>query len=229
MLGLIIQLLISWLLLWVYNKSNLKELGLTPTKQRLIDFGLFFTITAALCASGFLLKMLIAQQRWQINDGYNGWQFANAFWWNIKSVLFEEFIFRGVLLYILIKRIGQTKAILISAISFGVYHWFSHEIFGQIQAMIIEFITTGVIGLVLAFGFSKTSSMYIPIAIHLGWNYMQQAVFSGGPIGNQIFIEIMPRPVITVSYFAFFFMILFPLVSTIGVNYWMIRRKKEVI
>jgi uncharacterized protein len=86
---------------------------------------------------------------------------------------------------------------------------------------------TGAMGVVLAYGYAKTWSLYIPIAIHLGWNIVQQVVFSNGPIGQQLFVEVMPRPNITVSYFTFFFVQLFPLVSTLVINYLLIWKRKQ--
>ena len=145
MLGIIIQLALSWLLIWLFEKGNLSVLGFRPTRKRLIDFALFFVVTAVLCASGFFLKMLIAKQQWQLNPNFNLYTIANGTWFNIKSVLFEELIFRGVLFYLLIKKLGATKAIIISAVAFGIYHWFSHELFGNPGAMVTEFIVTGAI------------------------------------------------------------------------------------
>ena len=89
-------------------------------------------------------------------------------------------------------------------------------------------IVTGAMGLVLAYGYAKTWSLYIPIAIHLGWNVVQQSVFSNGPIGKQLFVEVMPRPVITISAFSLYFMQLFALVSVLVVNYLLLRWKKQV-
>jgi len=227
MVGILIQLAVSWLLVWVFEKGNLSALGMMPTRKRLIDFTMFFFITAILCASGFFLKMLIAKQQWQLNPQFDLQTIANGTWFNIKSVLFEELIFRGVLFYMLIKKLGATKAIIISSVAFGIYHWFSHELFDNPQAMIMEFIITGAMGVVLAYGYAKTRSLYIPIAIHLGWGIVQQVVFSDGPIGQQLFVEIMPRPIITVSYFSFFFMQLFALLSTLMINCILIRKRKQ--
>jgi uncharacterized protein len=228
MIGILVQLALSWLLVWYFDSSNLSVLGLTPTRKRLSDFALFFFITAALCASGFFLKMFIAKQQWQLNSEFSWRLIAAGTWFNIKSVLFEELIFRGALFYILIKKLGATKAITISSVAFGIYHWFSHELFGNPNAMIIEFFVTGAMGLVLAYGYAKTWSLYIPVAIHFGWGMVQQVVFSDGAIGQQLFVEVMPRPIITVSWFSFLFMQLFALLSTLLVNYlliWQINKK----
>ena len=202
-------------------------LGFVPTRKRLTDFALFFFVTALLCSSGFFLKMLIARQQWQLNPQFS-WQFiANGTWYSIKSVLFEELIFRGAIFYLLIKKLGAIKAILISSVAFGIYHWFSHNLFGNPQAMITEFIITGAMGVVLAYGYAKTWSLYIPIAIHLGWNIIQQVVFSNGATGQQFFVEVMPRPNITVSFFTYFFVQLFPLVSTLLINSLLIWKRKQ--
>jgi uncharacterized protein len=225
MIGIIVQLAISWLIVWFFEKGDLRFLGLYPSKKRLQDFILFFTVTAICCATGFFLKMLIAKQQWVVNPDFSAMLILKGVWFNIKSVLFEELIFRGVLLYILIKKLGSIKAIIISAAAFGVYHWFSHELFGNIQAMIIEFVITSAMGLVLAYAYSKTRSLYVPIAIHLGWGIVQQTVFSDGPIGGQLFIEVMPRPVLTVSYFSFFVMLLLPVTSALLIDYLILKRR----
>lgn len=226
MLGIVIQLAISWLVVWLFEKGNLNCLGLLPAKKRLADFGLFFIITAACSALGFLLQILIAKQSWQLNPDISFLLILKGIWFVVKAVLFEELIFRGVLLYVLIKKIGATKAIVISAAAFGIYHWFSHELWGNPVQMAIEFFTSGAMGLVLAYGYAKTNSLYVPVAIHLGWNIVQMVVFSGNTIGEQVFIEVLPRPVVTVSYFSYFIMLLLPILSCLMINWWMLKKYK---
>lgn len=228
MVGIIIQLAFSWLLIWFFEKGNLNILGLAVSKKRLVDFTVFFFITSICCASGFFLKMYFANQYWKINPDITPSLIAQGIWWNIKSVLFEELIFRGVLLYILIKKLGPVKAIVISAIAFGIYHWFSQEVIGNITQMIIIFFVTGSMGLLLAYGYSKTFSLYIPIAIHLGWNLTQQFIFSNGPIGNQLFIEVFPRQEVTVSYFTFYTILLFPVLIMYLIIFLMIKKIKPI-
>jgi uncharacterized protein len=229
MAGIIVQLAISWLIIWFFEKGNLGFLGLYPSKTRLLDFVLFFVITAICCASGFFLKMHFAKQQWQLNPNITPALVLNGIWWNIKSVLFEELIFRGVLLYILIKKPGHTKAIIISATAFGIYHWFSQNAFGNPVQMTITFFVTGTMGLLLAYGYSKTFSLYIPIAIHLGWNVTQQFIFSDGPIGDQLFVEVLPKPEVTVSYLIFFIILLLPILCMLMINFVLLKRHKQMI
>src|SRR5690606_4636588 len=138
----LVQLAISWLLAWLFVKKGLEVLGFYPTRKRLVQFVLFFIITALCCASGFIMKMVLAQLAWIINPALSFKLVLEGVWWNIKSVLFEELIFRGVILYILIRKIGAIKAIIISAIAFGIYHWFSMNAFGNITQMTFLFFIT---------------------------------------------------------------------------------------
>lgn len=224
MIGILVQLALSWFLVWLFERNNLSVLGWKPTKVRLQHFVAFFLIAATFSASGFVLKMWIAEQRWQLNPDLSVNLIAAGIWFNIKSVLFEELIFRGVLLYILIKKIG-IKAIWLSAIAFGAFHWFTIG-FGNVVQLIIVFLLTGSMGLVLGYVYFKTKSLYVPVAIHLGWNVIQQVVFSIGPLGKQLLVEVLPQPEVTVSYFSAFFIFLFPMVGVLLVCATLIRNIK---
>ena len=228
MIGIIVQLAISWLIIWWFEKGNLGFMGLMPTKKRLKDFVLFFLITATCAASGFLLQMYIVKQSWVLNPQIKAGIILQGTWFTLKSVLFEELIFRGILFYLLIKIIGAAKAIIISGIAFGVYHWFSHELWGNPVQMIIEFFTSGTMGLILAYGYTKTFSLFIPIAIHLGWNIVQMVIFSGNTIGNQVFVLAAPTQEVTISYFSYFILICTPLLSCWIINTLLLLKYKQV-
>ena len=227
MIGIIVQLAISWLIIWLVEKKDLSVLGFFPTRKRISDFLLFFLITALCCASEFLMRIYFAKEQWQVNPHLTLKLVLEGTWWQLKSVLFEELIFRGVLLYILIKKLGVVKAIIISAIAFGIYHWFSHEVIGDPKQMIITFLMTGIMGLLFAYGYAKTFSLYVPIAIHLGWNLTKGFIFSEGPIGNGVFIQKQPQPQVTVSYFLFFIIMFLPILSTWIINFLILKRKKQ--
>ena len=44
MIGIVVQLAISWLIIWLYEKGDLSFLGLMPTRKRVWDFVLFFLV-----------------------------------------------------------------------------------------------------------------------------------------------------------------------------------------
>jgi uncharacterized protein len=228
MIGIIVQLVLSWLIIRLVEKKDLGVLGFYPTKKRLTDFAIFFSITASCCATDFIMRIVFARQQWVMNPNLSLKLIGEGVWWNIKSVLFEELIFRGVLLYILIKRIGMWWSIIISSIAFGIYHWFSHETFGNPVQMIITFLTTGLMGVVYAYGYAKTFSLYIPIAIHLGWNMVRSVVFSETIIGDQLLVQVKPVPQVQVSYFIYFLVVFFPMLSAITINFLLLKRKRLV-
>jgi membrane protease YdiL (CAAX protease family) len=228
MLGILVQLIVSWLLVWLFEKGNLSFLGFYPTKRRLLDFTLFFLITAICCSTGFLLRMYFAREHWELNPFLTAAIVWKAVWWNIKSVLFEELIFRGAIFYILLKKLGPVKAIAISATAFGIYHWFSFEVIGNIQQMAIIFVVTGIMGVLYAYGYAKTHSLYIPCAIHLGWNLTQGFVFSQGPIGDGVFILKGPQPMVNVSYLVYLVVFAVPILATLLINFRILKQRRQV-
>lgn len=228
MIGIIVQLGISWLIIWWYEKGNLHVLGLLPSKKRVKDFSLFLIAAAACSALTFLLRHYIALQSWELNPDFSVSNALEGTWFVIKSVLFEELIFRGVLFYILIKKLGTRTAVIVSSMAFGIYHWFSQEVWGDGWQMLITFLTTGLAGVIYAYGYAKTFSLYVPIALHIGWNIVNMVIFSNGNIGRQLFIPVEQAPVVTISYFSYYAMQFTPVLCFYIINGWLLWRLKQV-
>ena len=126
---------------------------------------------------------------WVFNKQIPGKRILESTWWAFISVLYEELIFRGALLYIAIKKLGVTKACILSAVCFGCYHWFTFNVLGNPFMMFITFLMTAIVGLSWAFAFAKTYSLYLPIGLHFGWNFFIMVVFSNGSSGQAIFVR----------------------------------------
>lgn len=190
MLGILIALLISWGLLYLFDKKSLLVLGIRPNARRMKEFGLGFLITASLCFILQYFESYLKASNWTINTEIHGRQIFRMFQWNLVSVVTEELIFRGALLYVLIKKLGPRNGIIITSVAFGVYHWFSLSIIGNIVPMIVIFIGSAVMGWAFALAFSKTESMFMPIGLHFGWNFTLNTIFSKGPLGKGVLISI---------------------------------------
>jgi len=186
MIGISVALAISWLLLFLIEKKSILSLGFLPILKRLKQFLLGFLITAILCAIVQYSESLLKSSHWVFNEKATSLIILKSFWWDLKSVLTEELIFRGAILYILIQKIGSNKAILVSAIAFGIYHWFSFGVLGNIMAMTLVFIGTGLMGYAWAWAFAKTKSIMLPLGFHLGWNFIHNTLFSKGPLGELV-------------------------------------------
>jgi len=190
MLGIIIELLLSWLLLKLIVKQNLSALGLRPTGRRIAAFvaGLLWPLLY-FCVFEYVVSLLV-KNPYRINPDYH----LNKFWMEniylFKSVAFEGLIFRAALLYILIKKIGPQSAVLTSAVAFGIYHWFSWNAFGNPVQMLIVFVTTGMAGYVFALAYEKTQSLYLPFALHFGCDFAEMILFSHDKgMGKQFLIK----------------------------------------
>lgn len=131
MLGIIVQLLLSWAILRFLERKPLSVLGLQPGQKQVRYFLLFLGLAVVIASSDYFLKMAIAQQRWVLSPRLSWTTVLQGIWWNVKSVLFEELLFRGALFYILLRRLGAGAAITLSSVAFGVYHWFSFGVLGQ--------------------------------------------------------------------------------------------------
>ena len=117
------------------------------------------------------------------------YEFSNSFWWNIKSVLFEEFIFRGALLYIIMQKLRKKRGCFFCYLFWYlslVFLWIIWKFHTNDSYLFSNRIHWSCLGLC----FSKTKSMLLPIGLHLGWNFTLNQIFSKGPLGNQLFIPV---------------------------------------
>jgi len=188
MLGILVALALSWLLLYLFNRSGLEELGLFPTTQRASQLLYGLAISAFCSFLYFGVILLISGSNVAINKNFHVTDLLASSWWITRSVLFEEFLFRGALLYLAVRLLGSKKALILSAVIFGIYHWFSYQVFGDMFQMAVVFLLTATAGFVFAYSFIKTKSMYLQTGLHFGWNFMVIIVFSNGPLGKQLLL-----------------------------------------
>jgi hypothetical protein len=187
-MDLLVELVISWLLLWIFRKENPRVLGLLPSIKRIENLFHGALIAAFICGFNYSLQTIFSGSSWVFNNDFTIKNFFYSSWWNLHSVIYEELIFRGALLYLAIYFMGIKKGCILSAICFGIYHWFSMNAFGNLWFMIYLFIGTGAMGYVLALSYAKTNSLYLPVGLHFGWNFFNNVIFSQGPLGNQLLI-----------------------------------------
>lgn len=92
-------------------------------------------------------------------------------WW-------EELAFRGYLLQNLIDGIGLKWSIVLSSLVFGLGHLFNPNA-TLLSALLIALITPQLI-----YAYLKTGRLWLPIGIHLGWNFFQASVFGFAASGQ---------------------------------------------
>lgn len=186
-------ILLSWLLLRIEGKG-LAELGFNAPSLRARQFAVGFCFTATAAAIQQLGFAHAAGTEWIVNPQLTSALPLKSLQWNANSVLYEELLFRGYLLYQAIRLLGARRAVLLDAAAFGIYHWFSFGVLGNPVAMAFVFIFTGMFGMMFALAFSATKSLALPVGLHLGWNLVTNLMFSAGPLGATLLVAAHGAP-----------------------------------
>lgn len=97
----------------------------------------------------------------------------------IKSGIFEELLFRGILHKSVEDIFGSWAGIAASSLVFGLVHFFNPA--GTLGGAIYISIEAG---LLLSAAYLATRRLWICMGFHMGWNYFQSAVFSGVVSGS---------------------------------------------
>lgn len=216
MLGLLVIIVISWGLIYLFEKKRIDVIGIIPNSKRIIQFigGFLFIMIVGLL--NIFIESIVLNIDWKLNSVINYNSIFNAIVYHFKSALTEDLIFRGAILYLLIQRIGAKSALVIAALAFGIYHVFSYEIaFHKIILVLYVVIITGFVGYVWSYIFYKTKSIYMGLGLHLGVNLINTFFFESQPFGELIFTAVSRAELSEWNNFLFLiFKGLFPTVLT---------------
>jgi len=101
--------------------------------------------------------------------------------WAISAGVFEELAFRGIVFRIIEDGLGTWAALAISAAVFGLLHGFNpNATITSSAAIALE------AGILLAAGFIYTRRLWLPIGMHLAWNFTESGVFGATVSGHSI-------------------------------------------
>ncbi len=224
MIGILVEIILSLILLRLIEKKNLSVLGWQPSRKHIRQLFIGLVLAMVLATGFHLLRSWLTGTIWKLNYRYTWPAFFNACWWMLRSVLYEELIFRGALFYIALKRLGVTKGLWLSVIAFGIYHWFSFGAFDKPLQMIFIFLITAAAGWMYAYAFLKTNSLYLPIGLHLGWNCVGSILFSQGTIGNHILIPVIDTSFQQNDLAVFLFMMLYQMLVPAFCTWYYVRK-----
>ena len=93
-----------------------------------------------------------------------------VFLFNLIPGIFEEIVFRGVILILLLRKYSKNVSITISALIFGISHVINFLIFGNFWSSMTQIITGIMIGCFFAYLVLRTSSLVPSIIIHYLYN-----------------------------------------------------------
>jgi membrane protease YdiL (CAAX protease family) len=180
-------LALSWLLLRLEGR-RLDAIGFDQPRRRALEFLVGFAAFGTAAALQQLALALAEGDRFVVNPTVHVRSLLDGLRFTVNSVLYEELVFRGYLLYRIARRIGDRRAVWLSAAAFGVYHWFSYGVIGNPVAMVYVLLLTGMFGYLWARAFVVTGSIAAPIGLHFGWNAVSYLVFSAGPTGAALLV-----------------------------------------
>jgi len=151
----------------IIENRNVSELSLLHVSKEfggglLLGAALFSTTIAILWALGYYQVSGINQ--WQV---MTDWLFIA-----ILSGVLEELLIRGILFRIMEESLGTWIALVISALIFGALHLANpNATWWAGLAIAIE------AGVMLAASFVYTRRLWLPIGIHIAWNFVQGGIF----------------------------------------------------
>src|SRR5829696_972397 len=89
----------------------------------------------------------------------------------------EELIYRGYILQSLVSGLNLRWGILLSSVYFGLEHLSNPNSTGMAVAGIF------ILALLFVYAYLRTGQLWLPIGMHLGWNFFQSSVF-GFPVSG---------------------------------------------
>ncbi|MFA6542308.1 MAG: type II CAAX endopeptidase family protein [Bacteroidota bacterium] len=170
----------TWITLRFVDKRPFISIGLTfraPAAKEL-SIGLLFGagMMSLIFAIEFVSGMVHIEFRSLTVQQQLGIFFNSAFLYIVVGYG-EELLFRGYILQVLAE--GTTR--LISALFFGVLFAFAHA--KNPNASLFGLINVGLAGIWLAAAYYKTNALWLPIGMHISWNFFQGFVF-GFPVSG---------------------------------------------
>lgn len=129
-----------------------------------------FTIGLALCSSAIGVMWLAGAAK-PIGFGDSSHIVASFTAATMASVG-EELLFRAILFRILEQSLGTLRALLVSALIFGLVHLVNPD-----ATLISSLAISLEAGLLLGLAFVVTRNLWFPIGIHLAWNFAQGGIY----------------------------------------------------
>jgi len=184
------------------DKKSFTSFGLKKDKAAVLDV-ISGVVNSAIIMAGIYFLMLYTGLieftgfSWWTDSVSNDAQFSMAvmpvilsvFWKLMVVAWWEELVFRGVVLQNIIKGMGLVWAVIISSILFGLVHA------GNPDATILSSLMIAFITLQLIYAYLKTGQLWLPIGLHLGWNFFQASVFGFASSGQTSPTMIMQNPI----------------------------------
>ncbi len=166
------------------DRRSFTSLGLQANWQAVYDLSFGFVLTGLMIGLIYLVEWVF------------GWLEVESYAWQVEPLgtltgsiltmllLFglvswqEELVSRGYWLQNLSEGLNRSLGVLLSSAVFALVHVLNPNVSW------IAFLGLFLSGLFLAYGYLRTKQLWLPIGLHLGWNFFEGTVF-GFPVSGQ--------------------------------------------
>jgi hypothetical protein len=93
--------------------------------------------------------------------------------------IFEEILLRGIIFRIMEEKLGSYSSLIISGVIFGAAHLLNPG------STLISSLCIGLVGIIFGASYIYSRSLWLPIAIHFSWNFVQSGIFGAVTSGNE--------------------------------------------
>ena len=172
-------LVIAWVMLHFVDRRPFLSLGFAPRHARrdslfglIIGLGMMTACIAVLYFCGWAKP--------DTNVAFSGSALALAAFAMLANTVTQEVMVRGYVQQTIQRQFGVLSGVIVSALFFLALH------FGAIQGAILPAISLFAAGILLGAAYAVTGNLWLPIALHFGWNFLQGPVLGETVSGQSL-------------------------------------------
>ncbi|MFT3710027.1 MAG: CPBP family intramembrane metalloprotease [Archangium sp.] len=153
-----------------------KEETVFDTKP-LKPFGIGFALGAAAIVLSVIVPVLAGAQTLKLNPQFSPMRMLLEFIALAPAGFGEELLLRGLAFQALRRGVGTPAAVIGSSVLFGVMHLTNPH------ASIVAALIITLVGLWFGTALVRTGTIWLPMGLHVGWNFFEGSVF-GQPVSG---------------------------------------------
>jgi membrane protease YdiL (CAAX protease family) len=178
-------LLAGWTMLVRFDGRSPGALGFALTRSTPREIVLGFALGSALIAAATLLLLATGGAVF-VPDTGTAAGYARTLGWTLAyfglAAAYEEIWFRGYGFQALVQGIGAWPAAILSSALFAFFH------LGNPEVDVIAIFNIFLAGVLLAFAYLRTRSLWMATALHAGWNWTM-ATALGFPVSGLVLMD----------------------------------------
>ena len=166
---LVAILISAWLMLRFFDRRPFVTLGFA--RHHAVRDSLFgLIIGLGMMTACFAILYFCGWTKPNTSDAFSGWALALATLAMILNTASQEVMVRGYVQQTIQGRFGLLSGVIGSAVFFLALH------LGAIQGAILPTVSLFAAGILLGTCYAVSGNLWLPLALHFGWNYMQGPV-----------------------------------------------------